>query len=282
MSYLKAVSRIGYDRRYEDKIFPSGTKCIELVDYIGTGVLNEKGEVIADEPGNSYLVYYCRAESFYRAFANATFGGPCIVEIGEYPAKAYDDRGEAIITKDTKRINMASAFKGSDLEILPHGCSRYLIDNLNSTFEDCKKLRSWTPQEMVDIGLAGVKDEDAPRIMKSNGIARGGFLFNLAPLTMKKMFAGCVSYDGYAVNIIDWSKLKDENAASGFATGCRFAPHYLNAIIDNLHRQFFTLGKIRTPLLNVDLGSGYVVGDTAKRAKELIAAGIHLTGFQIA
>lgn len=280
-NYIIAKSKIGYDRRYEDKIFPIGTKCIELVDYIGTGVLNDKGEVIGDEPGNSYLVYYCRAESFYRAFANATFGGPCIISIGEYPSEIYDEDGEAVITSNTKRINMAAAFKGSDLEILPHGCSRYLIDNLNSTFEDCKKLRSWTPQEMVDAGLAGVKDDDAPRIIRSNGIARGAFMFNLAPLTMKRMFAGCTSYDGYGINIIDLSKLKDENAASGFASGCRFAPHYLNAFIDSLHRSFFVLNKVRTPLRNLDLGEGYVTGETAKRAKELIAAGIELTGFEI-
>ena len=49
----------------------------------------------------------------HRAFANATFGGPCIVEIGEYPADALNDSGEAIITDTTTRINMAAAFKNS-------------------------------------------------------------------------------------------------------------------------------------------------------------------------
>lgn len=281
MTYIKAESKIGYDRRYEDKVFPSGTRCVEMVDYIGTGVLNEKGEVVGDEPGNSYLVYYCRAESFYRCFANATFGGPCIVEIGEYPSQVYDENGEAIITSTTKRINMAAAFRNSDLEILPHGCSRYLIDNLNSTFEGCTKLKSWSPQSMVEVGLAGVKDPNAPRIVRSNGMAVSAFLYNLAPLTMKRMFAGCTSYDGLAINAISWAKLKDENSAAGFAKGCTFAPHFLNAIIARIHRQYFVKKQIRTPLLDVDLGSGYVTGETAKQAKELIAAGIELTGFEI-
>ena len=102
MTYITAESRTGYDRRYEDKVFAADTRCIEMVDFVGTG----------DQHG----VYFCRAESFYRCFANATFNGPCIVEIGEFPADEYDERGEAIT--DT-RINMAAAFRNSDLQILP-------------------------------------------------------------------------------------------------------------------------------------------------------------------
>lgn len=280
-AYIWSQSKVGYDRRYEDKDFSAfGTRCIELVDYVGQGgEIDENGEMIDDGgPGNYLGVMYCAAESFYRAFANAKFGGPCIVEIGEYPAEEYDESGEAIT--DT-RINMASCFRGSDLEILPHGCSRYLIDNTNDMFRDCVKLRDWAPQEMVEVGLAGVTDPMAPRILRGNGIAARAFLYNLAPETMKRMFSGCVSYNGAAVSVIDWSRLKDENSAVDFAAGCRFDQVYLNGIIDKLHWDFFMLKKIRTPLLKVNLGGGVVTGEVAKRAKELITAGIELEGFEI-
>lgn len=280
-TYIWSQSKVGYDRRYEDKDFTSfGTRCIELVDYVGQGgEIDENGEMIDDGgPGNYLGVMYCAAESLYRSFANAKFGGPCIVEIGEYPAAAYDEHGEAIT--DT-RINMAACFRGSDLEILPHGCSRYLIDNTNDMFRDCVKLRDWSPQEMVEVGLAGVTDPRAPRILRGNGIAARAFLYNLAPQTMKRMFSGCSSYNGAAVNVINWSRLKDENAAIDFAAGCRFDPVYLNGIIDKLHWDFFMLKKIRTPLRRVNLGGGVVTGDVAKRAKELITEGIELEGFEI-
>ena len=95
------------------------------------------------------------------------------------------------------------------------------------------------------------------------------------------MFAFCVKYDGHAINAISWSRLKAEDSASGFATGCRFDSHFLNAIIANIHREFFVNKTVRTPLINVDLGAGYVTGETAQQAKELIAAGIQLVGFEI-
>ena len=281
-TYITSQSRTGYDRRWEDKVFPSGTKCIELVDYVGKGEVDDNGDVVGNGgPGNWYGAYYCEAVSFYRAFANATFGGPCIVEIGEYPADALNDAGEAIITDTTTRINMAAAFKNSDLQVLPHGCSRYLIDNLNGTFDGCRQLKHFTPQQLVAENLAMVKDPNAPRILRSNGMAESAFLFNLAPKTMKRMFAWCEQYDGHAINAISWSKLAKEDSASGFATGCRFDSHFLNAIIARIHWQFFVEKTVRTPLVNVDLGAGYVTGDTAKQAKELIAAGIELTGFEI-
>lgn len=264
MTYITAESRTGYDRRYEDKVFAPDTRCIEMVDFVGTG----------DQHG----VYFCRAESFYRCFANATFNGPCIVEIGEFPAEEYDERGEAIT--DT-RINMAAAFRNSDLQILPHGCSRYLIDKTNNMFDGCRSLRSWSPAEMIDAGLAGVDDPQAPRIIKSTGIAQHAFLFNLAPTSMRRMFAGCTAYDGTAVNVISWSRLQGERAAEGFAAGCRFAPRFLNGIIASLHREFFVLRTVTTPLVNVDLGAGRVTGQTAQQAADLIDAGIQLTGFEI-
>ena len=266
--YIRAYSKTGYDRRYEDKDFDSGTRCIEMVDYVGTG----------DQPGDYFGVYYCRSESFYRCFANASFGGPCIVDIGEFPADQYDDQGEPITDQ---RINMAAAFRNSDIEILPHGCSRGLIYNTNSMFEGCRFLRNWAPQEMVEAGLAGVKDPAAPRILRSNGIAESAFLLNLAPQTMKRMFAGCEKYAGRNINSISWANLKDEKAAVDFAIGCRFEPHYLDGLIAWLHRQFFVLGTVRTPLLSVNLGSGTVTGNTAAMARQLIAAGIELQGFDI-
>ena len=266
--YIRSYSKVGYDRRYEDFVFPSGTRCIEMVDYVGTG----------DAPGNYFGVYYCRAESFYRTFANASFGGPCIVEIGEFPAEAYDSDYEPITDK---RINMAACFRDSDIEILPHGCSRGIIDNTNSMFENCKQLRNWTPTEMVEAGLAGVKDPSAPRILRSNGIAESAFLLHLAPQTMRRMFAGCEQYSGRNINSISWRNLKNERAAEDFAAGCRFEPHYLAGVIDWLHREFFVLKRVRTPLLRVNLGSGVVTGGTAARARQLIAAGIELQGFEI-
>jgi hypothetical protein len=266
--YIRAYSKTGYDRRYEDKVFSSGTRCIEMVDYVGTG----------DQPGDYFGVYYCRSESFYRSFAQATFNGPCIVEIGEFPADQYDDQGEPITDQ---RINMAAAFRNSDIEILPHGCSRGLIDNTNSMFEGCRFLRNWTPQEMVNAGLAGVKDPAAPRILRSNGIAESAFLLNLAPQTMRRMFAGCEQYSGRNINSISWANLKDDKAAADFASGCQFAPHYLDAIIAWLHRQLFVLGTLRTPLLAVNLGRGTVSGNTAAMARQLIDAGIELQGFEI-
>ncbi len=266
--YIRAYSKTGYDRRYEDRVFDAGTRCIEMVDYVGTG----------DQPGDYFGVYYCRSESFYRCFANASFAGPCIVDIGEFPATQYDDQGEPI-TDQT--INMAAAFRNSDLEILPHGCSRGLIDNTNSMFEGCRKLRNWTPQEMVAAGLAGVKDPAAPRIIRSNGIAESAFLLNLAPQTMRRMFAGCEKYQGRNINSISWKNLKDERSAMDFAVGCRFEPHYLDGLIAWLHRQFFALRELRTPLISVNLGSGVVTGNTAAMARQLISAGIELQGFEI-
>lgn len=266
--YIRAYSKTGYDRRYEDRVFPSGTRCIEMVDYIGTG----------DQPGDYFGVYYCRSESFYRTFAEATFSGPCIVEIGEFPAEEYDDQGEPI---SDVRINMAAAFRNSDLEILPHGCSRGLIDNCNSMFEGCRKLRNWTPQEMVAAGLAGVKDPAAPRIIRSNGIAESAFLLHLAPQTMRRMFAGCEQYNGRNLNSISWANLKDEKAAQDFAVGCRFEPHYLKGLIAWMHRQMFVLREMRSPLISVNLGSGVVSGNTAAMARQLIEAGIELQGFEI-
>jgi len=266
--YIRAYSKTGYDRRYEDKDFDSGTRCIEMVDYIGTG----------DQPGDYFGVYYCRSESFYRCFANASFGGPCIVDIGEFPATQYDEQGEPI-TDQT--INMAAAFRNSDIEILPHGCSRGLIDNTNSMFEGCRFLRNWTPHEMVDAGLAGVKDPAAPRILRSNGIAESAFLLNLAPKKMRRMFAGCEKYSGRNINSISWANLQDEKAASDFAIGCKFEPYYLDGVIAWLHRQFFVHGVVRTPLLSVNLGSGTVTGSTAAMARQLIDAGIELQGFEI-
>lgn len=266
--YIRAVSKQGYDRRYEDKVFAAGTRCIEMVDYIGDG----------DQPGQYFGVYYCKSESFYRCFANATFGGPCIVDIGEFPADQYDDQGEPITDQ---RVNMASAFRNSDLQILPHGCSRGLIDNTNNMFDGCRELRSWSPQEMVEAGLAGVQDPDAPRILRSNGIAEAAFLHNLAPETMRRMFAGCVSYSGRGINIISWQKLKNDRAAENFALGCRFDQVFLNGIIANLHYEFFTLRRVRTPLSRVNLGYGIVTGETARMALELIGAGIDIQGPEI-
>jgi hypothetical protein len=266
--YIRAYSKTGYDRRYEDRVFDAGTRCIEMVDYVGTG----------DKPGDYFGVYYCRSESFYRAFANANFNGPCIVEIGEFPAEQYDDNGEPITDQ---RINMAAAFRNTDIEILPHGCSRGLIDNTNSMFEGCRKLRNWTPQEMVAAGLAGVTDPAAPRIIRSNGLAESAFLYNLAPETMKRMFAHCTAYSGKAVSAIKWKNLRDESSAMDFATGCKFAPHFLDAIIASLHWEFFTHKRVRTPLRSVNLGSGVVTGNTAAMARQLIEAGIELQGFEI-
>lgn len=279
-TYIRSQSKIGYDRRYEDKVFAPNTRCIELVDYVGQGgEIGPNGEVIDDGgPGNFLGVYYCRSESFYRTFAKATFGGPCIVEIGEWPAEAYDENGEAITDK---RINMSSAFRDSDLQILPHGCSRYLIDNCNSMFQNCRQLRNWTPREMVKAGLAGVTDPAAPRILRSNGLAEAAFLFNLAPQTMKRMFANCTSYSGKAINAIRWRNLKDETSAMDFAVGCKFAPHYLDAIIASLHWEFFVQQRVRTPLYQVNLGSGRVYGKAAAQARQLIEAGIDLQGFDI-
>jgi hypothetical protein len=168
MPYIKTASSTGYQRKWEDYTFPADTRCIELVDYVGDG----QGDWNA-YPGNAWGVHYTRAESFYRAFANATFGGPCIVDIGELPADRYSSDGEPLT--DT-RISMAAAFTGSDLQILPHGCSRGLIDNCNDTFRDCVRLRAWSPSEMVAAGIAGVTDPAAPRILRSNGIARHAFL----------------------------------------------------------------------------------------------------------
>jgi hypothetical protein len=251
MPYIKTASSTGYQRKYEDFRFASDTRCIELVDYVGVG----QGDW-NDYPGNAWGVHYTRAESFYRAFANATFGGPCIVEIGEFPADRYSSDGEPLT--DT-RINMAAAFTGSDLQILPHGCSRGLIDNCNDLFRDCTSLRAWTPQEMVAAGIAGVTDPAAPRILRSN--------------------AGCEQYDGTAINAIDWRGLGDEKAAMDFAVGCRFAPHYLDAIIASIYAKRIV---IRKPLLQVNLGSGRVTGETARMARELIESGIEITGIEIA
>jgi hypothetical protein len=266
--YVRAYSKTGYDRRYEDYVFPAGTRCIELVDYVGTG----------DQPGDFFGVYYCRAVSLYRCFAQATFNGPCIVEIGEFPAEKYDDNGEPI---SDQTINMAAAFRNSDIEILPHGCSRGLIDNCNSMFEGCRKLRNWSPQEMVEAGIAGVKDPAAPRIIRSNGLAESAFLYNLSPQTMKRMFANCTAYSGKAVSAIKWKNLRDESSATDFALGCRFSPHFLNAIIASLHWEFFVHKRVRTPLHRVNLGEGVVTGDTASMARQLIDAGIDLQGFEI-
>lgn len=274
MTYIRTASSIGYQRKWDSFRFPAGTRCVELVDYVGDG----EGDWNAF-PGNAYGVCYCRAESFYRAFANATFGGPCIVEIGEMPCDEYDSRGEPVIKETTPRINMAAAFKGSDIQILPHGCSRMLIDNCNDMFADCTLLRAWQPTEMVNAGIAGVTDSDAPRILRSNGLAAHAFLYQLRPLTMKRMFANCTAYDGTAINAIDWTALKDETAAQDFAIGCHFAPHRLNAIIDSLHA---VIDRLPKPLLRVNLGGGLVAGETAQRARELIHAGIDLQGFEIA
>lgn len=278
-TYIQSQSKTGYDRRYEDKVFPRDTKCVEMIDYIGTGgPVDDNGEITEGEPGNYFGVRYCRAESFYRCFANATFGGPCIVTIGEFPAEAYDERGEAVTDRT---INMAACFRNSDIEILPHGCSRYMIHNMNNIFDRCSKLRSWTPQEMVNAGLAGVQDPNAPFILRSNGLAESAFLFNLAPQTMKRAFAGCTSYSGKAINAISWANLRNENAAAEFAEGCRFEPVYLNAIVSSLWWEFFIKKTVRTPLLKVDLGEGAVSGEVAKQARELIDAGIQLIGFEI-
>lgn len=279
--YVNAESRTGYDRRYEDKVFAPGTRCIEMVDYIGVGgERDDSGEMISDGgPGQSYGVRYCRAESFYRCFARAKFGGPCIVNIGEYPAEAYDKNGYAITDV---RINMAAAFRDSDLQILPRGCSREIIGNVNSMFENCTQLRNWTPTEMVAAGIAGVSDRNAPAILQATGMGRNAFLMELAPRTMKRFMANCRSYDGNALNCVSFANLQAEDSASGFATGCKFAQYALDGIIANIHYEFFTLKRVRTPLLNVDLGEGIVTGDSAKRAMELIRAGVQLTGFTIA
>lgn len=270
MPYIRTASSVGFQRKWEDYRFAEGTRCIELVDYIGDGM----GDWNA-YPGNAYGVAYTRAESFYRAFANATFGGPCIVDIGEFPADRYSSDGEPLT--DT-RISMAAAFTGSDLQILPHGCSRGLIDNTNDMFRDCPQLRAWDPQSMVAAGLAGVQDKFAPRILRSNGIARHAFLLNLRPRTMKRMFANCTSYDGTAINAIDWRGLDKETSAVDFAAGCRFAPHYLDGLIASIYAQ---REGIHRPLLRVNLGSGRVTGETAKMARELVESGIEITGIDI-
>jgi hypothetical protein len=270
MTYIKTASSTGYQRKWEDYTFPADTRCIELVDYVGEG----QGDWNA-YPGNAWGVHYTRAESFYRAFANATFGGPCIVDIGELPADRYSNDGEPLT--DT-RISMAAAFTGSDLQILPHGCSRGLIDNCNDTFRDCVRLRAWSPSEMVAAGIAGVTDPAAPRILRSNGIARHAFLMNLRPATMKRMLAGCEQYDGTAINAIDWRGLDNEKAAMDFAIGCRFAPHYLDGLIASIYAQ---RNAIHRPLLRVNLGSGRVTGETARMARELVESGIEITGIEI-
>jgi len=95
------------------------------------------------------------------------------------------------------------------------------------------------------------------------------------------MFAGCEKYSGRNINSISWANLQDEKAAADFAIGCKFAPHYLNGIIAWLHRQMFALGRLRSPLLSVNLGMGTVTGNTAAMARQLIDAGIELQGFEI-
>ena len=275
-TYLTGLSKVGYDRRWEEKSFEPDTRCIELVDYVGDS--QAPWGDLDGTPANYWGVFYCRAESFYRAFASARFNGPCIVDVGEWPALHYDKSGEAITET---RINMSSAFRDSDLEILPHGFSRYLIDNLNSTFQNCKKLRNWTPQELDAAGLANVRDPDAPRIVRSNGSAESAFLLNLAPATMRYAFAGCSAYSGKSLNSISWSRLKSAKAAEGFAEGCRFEPYRLDALVGWIHREAIVLKRVPTPLLNVDLGAGRVTGEVARQAHELIEYGIELTGFDI-
>lgn len=282
MTYIVAESKTGYDRRYEDRVFPADTRCVECIDYIGKGgPRDENGEMLGPGlPGDYYGVAYCRAESFYRAFAQCTFGRPCIVDIGEYPAAEYHENGEAVITESTVGINMAACFKLSDIEILPHGLSRHLVFNTNDMFAGCKRLRAWQPAEMVEAGLAGVDDMSAPRILRTNGLAQQAFFYNLQPRTMKRMFQDCHEYSGVGINAISWRKLAKENSASGFAEGCHFEPHFLDAIIANIYREHFHEGGLRT-LVDVNLGAGVVSGVAAEQAKALIDAGIELTGFDI-
>ena len=264
---VRTAAAVGYQRKWEDHNFGPDIRVVELVDYVGDcqGSFEDCGP-------NAFGVYYCAAESFYRAFANATFESPCIVDIGEYPAEEYDENGEAITDK---RISMAAAFRGSNIQILPHGCSRYMIDNLNDCFSGCTELRHWTPSEMVEAGLAMVRDPDAPRIIRSNGVAESAFLFNLAPKTMARMFAGCVKYDGHAINAISWRNLKDEWSAEDFAKGCRFAPTYLHGIIGSLHWEAIRKKRVR-PLRNVHLGHGHLVGEAAVQVRQLADVGIHV------
>lgn len=75
--------------------------------------------------------------------------------------------------------------------------------------------------------------------------------------------------------------MKRGPAAVRFAEGCRFEPLWLNQIIDSLHWAAFTRRTLPSPLRDVNLGEGEVRGDVALRAKQLIDAGIELTGFRI-
>lgn len=260
-------SRIGYDRRWESKSFGPDVKYFGLIDYVGTGLGGWN-----EYPGNCYGVNYCRAESFYRAFALTKFAVPCLVDCGELPSDDYTDDGDPISDVE---INMAACFKGSDIQMLPHGFSRHLIANLNSCFDGCAHLRAWTPSELVDEGLALVRDPDAPQVLRSNGLASVAFLLNLQPKTMRRMFADCVAYNGQAINAISWKGLIKEDAALDFAVGCRFDHAFLKATVARLHWQAIREKSVRS-LTGVHLGYGHVDSEMATQIRELGAVGIEV------
>lgn len=267
---IRAVSVTGFDRRYDGYAFKSDVKCVELYDWEG------------DVPGpfesvgpRALGVRYSLATSFYATFRGSSFEGPVIFDIGEYAAEKFKPNGDAVTDV---RVNMANCFRNSGVQIFPHGGSRELISNTNYCFAGCRSLRSWTPQEMVAAGLAGVQDPNAPRLLRTNGIAGSAFLRNLAPETMRGMFAECESYDGNAINAISWKNLNNERSAEDFAAGCRFAPHFLDGLIASIYAQ---REGIHRPLLRVDLGAGRVTGETARMARELIDSDIRLMGFEI-
>lgn len=274
-SYLQA-SVVGWERRYEDFVFPVGTKYVGLWDHEGTV------EGAFDDPatwGNMKGCEYIRKEasSFYRSFFNARFGGFCLVQIGEapYPRQA---NGDVILGPDVPEINCANMFCQSDLRLLPWMLSAChpMITNTNRMFDGCGELTYLMPQELRPLGLSDVKDPAAPRLLRSNSSNAPALFFQLRPKTAKYFMRGCSKYQGNGINQFSLRNIATPDGAIGLFEGCQFATPYLEGFISSLHWETVRRGIVKGPLNGINVGRGHLGAAAQRQVDELRERGIEV------
>lgn len=274
-SYV-AKSVVGWERRYEDHVFPEGTKYVGLWDHVGTA------EGAFDDPktwGNMKDCEYIRKEasSFYRSFCRAKFQSPCIVQIGEAPYPRREN-GDVILGPGAPEINCASMFFQSDIMLLPHmlDACHLMIANCNNMFSGCARLTYLMPQELRPLGLSDVKDPKAPRLLRSNSSNHPGLFFQLRPKTAVNFMKGCTAYQGNGINMLSLRNIATPDGANGIFEGCEFQKPYLDGLLASIHWEFFHRKLFKGPLHGVNLGRGHLVGQAATHYHELRDAGIEV------
>lgn len=266
-AYGIVTTTSGLDHRFQGNRFAANVRCIEVYD--------RKGKQYSTT-GRGMWEHELDALSFVSMFEDAHFAVPCVVDFGYFPFTKFNSKGDPV---DDRRLDFTRCFKGSNVAILPHGSWTTQVGSADEMFMNCRELRYWNPQELREIGLANNQAEDAPQVIHHVNGPSEGFFTNLVASSMRRYVAGCSKLTGHGLNSVSWRHLESDDAAEGFAEGCRFEGHFLNAIIANLHWQAIDRPHPHYPvrkLKGVNLGHGRLVGVAATQYHQLREYGVEL------